>query len=75
MIVMDLHSCGVVHRDLKPSNFVVDCTQGGRFPGLRVIDFSDAMVIGEGSREEFISGGLKVYSTPAYCPLETSTFS
>lgn len=66
LIVMDLHRCGVVHRDLKPSNFLVK-TQGHKHPILKLIDFSDSIVM-KGGDKEVLSGNLKVYSTPAYCP-------
>lgn len=72
LIVMDLHRCGVVHRDLKPSNFLVQ-TSGKKFPILKLVDFSDSIAINGGDKE-VISGNLKVFSTPAYCPLESSIF-
>lgn len=43
LIVIDLHSSGVVHRDLKPSNFVVNIE--GSHPKLILIDFSESMII------------------------------
>lgn len=75
LIVIDLHESGVVHRDLKPSNFMVDFSSKLPFPLLKLIDYSDSMLIDERSREEVASGSFKVYSTPSYCPLETSTFN
>lgn len=72
LIVLDLHRCGVVHRDLKPSNFLVKI-RGHKYPILKLIDFSDSIVM-KGGDKEVLSGNLKVYSTPAYCPLESSIF-
>ena len=47
LIVIDLHYCGIVHRDLKPSNFMVDIKikDGILLPRLKLIDFSDSMII------------------------------
>jgi serine/threonine protein kinase len=54
---------------------MLDFSLGWRFPILKLIDYSDSMVIDEKHRLEVVSGSYKVYSTPAYCPLESSTFN
>lgn len=50
-IVQDLHKCQVVHRDLKPSNFVVVMNKH-RKPILKLIDFSDSMVVASENAKE-----------------------
>lgn len=72
LIVIDLHKLGMVHRDLKSSNFMLDTS--GSVPVLKIIDMSDSMVIGDELMLQNIKEEkLKLFSTPLYCPIETST--
>ena len=45
-IFIDLHGSGVVHRDLKPSNLVIK--EVGNKPIVKLIDFSDSMIVEDG---------------------------